>query len=75
MKPTILVEACEGRHCPLHPDDVPSRLAHSVLKPEDGSLEVHDSTAIRRRIRAGDLKVSKVAQPLLVDVKSPSSPK
>lgn len=60
----ILVVACEGRHVPLHPSDRPhdsfELLGHSgVLKPHHGSIEVENTTGIRRRIRSGDLKIVK----------------
>ncbi len=58
MSETLLVEACEGRHVPLHPKDAPNGSTSFKLKPGDAPVEVPNSTTIRRAIRSGDLKIA-----------------
>lgn len=60
MNETLLVEACEGRHVPIHQNDVVGGNA-LILRPGDGAIEVVNSTGIRRRIRAEDLRIVKSA--------------
>lgn len=57
MSDKILVEACEGRVVPLHRSDAPNGADNFQLKPEDGAVEVPNTSGIRRRVRAGDLRV------------------
>lgn len=53
---TLLVEACEGREVPIHQNDNPTGGA-LVVKPGDAPVELADTLGVRRRIRAGDLRV------------------
>jgi hypothetical protein len=56
---TLKVEACEGKMVPLHASDVPhdaNITGQFILKAGDPPIDVPDSTAIRRRIRSGDLR-------------------
>lgn len=57
MSDRILVEAQPGRVVQLHRTDAPAGASDFKLRPEDGPLEVPNSINIRRRIRAGDLKI------------------
>lgn len=74
MNKTLLVEACEGRHVPLHPNDVPGVSGHTKLLPGDEPLVVLDSPAIRRRIRAGDLRVVTLAERVDAKLKPDTQP-
>lgn len=52
----IIVRAAPGREVPIHSSDrIVAGGGHSILRPDDGAVEVADSPGIRRRLRAGDL--------------------
>ena len=69
---TVTVEAQPGRTVPLHPDDHPDGAVRSLLQPGE-RCEVYWTTAIRRRIRAGDLALvsaaATIAAPAAPDAK------
>lgn len=55
MSEKLLVEACEDRAVPLHATDYGD--GTFILRAGDPAIEVPNSTGIRRRIRAGDLRI------------------